>query len=149
MSYAVNFGVVPEPVYAGFGARLAAGAVDCALVWYAAKAALYGFDAFSTHYGLLDAGNQALFADVARPVALLAYFTAFEGGVGATPGKLMMQLQVKRADLRPQGFARALARNLAKGASVLTLGAGFMLPMFLAKRQALHDLIAGAVVVRG
>ena len=149
MSYAANFGVVPEPVYAGFGARLVAGAVDCLIVWYASSALLYGFDLVCTVDGLLDAQNQALFGDFARPLMLLSYASAFEGGVGATPGKMMMQLRVKGDQLQPAGFGRAVARNAAKTASVLTLGLGFMLPMFLSRRQALHDLIAGSVVVRG
>ena len=148
MSYAINFGVVPRPIYAGFGARLAAALIDFAIVWYAAKAALGGFDALCTQNGLLNTQAQATFADFARPAALLVYCIAFEGGVGATIGKMMMQLRVRGADGRPMGFGRAAGRNIAKAASLATLGLGFMLCMFAGKRQALHDFMAACVVVR-
>ena len=143
MSYATNFGVVPEPIYASLGARAAAAAVDCALVWYAVKAAL-----LCTQAGLPDAQTRALVADIARPAALLVYLIAFEGGVGATIGKMMMQLRVRGADGHPVGFGRAAGRNLAKAASVATLGLGLLPCLFLARRQALHDLLAACVVVR-
>ncbi len=148
MSYATNFGVVPEPVYAGFGARLAATAIDGTIVWYVVQAALDGFHALCLRYGLVDTQAQAVIAEAALPAALLLYFIAFEGGVGATLGKTMMQMRVRGSDGRRLGFGRAAARNLAKAASVATLGAGFMLSMFLGKRQALHDLMAACVVVR-
>ena len=148
MSYATNFGVVPEPVYAGFGARLAAASIDCGTVWYVVRAALGGLDVLCLRYGLLDAQAHAAFSATALPAALLVYLIAFEGGVGATLGKMMMQLRVRGADGRPLGFGRAAARNLAKAASVVTLGAGFMLCMFLGRRQALHDVMAACVVVR-
>ena len=148
MSYATNFGVVREPVFAGFTARAVAGAIDCTLVLYVARAALGGFGVVCDQNGLLDPQAQAAFGDFARPAALLVYYIAFEGGVGATLGKMMMQLRVSGADGAPLGFGRAAARNLAKAASLVTLGLGFMLPMFLARRQALHDLMAKCVVVR-
>ncbi len=148
MSYATNFGVVAEPVYAGFGARFAAMAIDCTLVWYVVQAALGGLDSLCTRYDIVDAQTHAMITHAALPVALLIYFTAFEGGVGATLGKTMMQLRVRGSDGSKLGFGRAAARNLAKVASITTLGIGFMLCMFLAKRQALHDLLAACVVVR-
>ena len=112
------------------------------------RTALGGLDVLCLRYGLLDPRAQAAFSAAALPAALLIYFIAFEGGVGATLGKMMMQLRVRRPDGRPLGFGRAAARNLAKAASVISLGAGFVLCMFLGKRQTLHDLMAACVVVR-
>ncbi len=148
MSYATNFGVVPQPVYAGSGARLAAAAIDGAIVFYAVKTALGGCDALCALNGLPDTHALATFADFARPAALLAYCIAFEGGVGATIGKMMMQLRVHGADGQPLGFGRAAGRNIAKAASLATLGLGFIPCMFAGRRQALHDLMAASVVVR-
>ncbi len=148
MSYATNFGVIPEPVYAGCGARMAATMIDCAVIWYVARALLGGFDDFCTQNGLLDGQAQAAFGAYARAAALLVYFIAFEGGVGATLGKMMMQLRVRSADGQPMGFYRAAGRNFAKAVSLGTLGLGFMPCMFPGRRQALHDLMASSVVVR-
>ena len=148
MSYATNFGVVPEPVYAGAGARIAATAIDCGTVCYVVQKALCGVDVLCARYPVLDAQTRVVFVQAALPVALLVYLIACEGGVGATLGKMMMQLRVRGADGRRLGFGRAAARNLAKAVSVLTLGAGFLPCLLLGRRQALHDLVAACVVVR-
>ena len=147
MSYAANFGVKPEAVYAGFGARLAAAVVDGAIVWEAAGAALWAIDALCAQ-GPLSAHDLEGLGWVLRPATALLYYAAFEGGTGATPGKMMMLLRVQAADGRAADLRLALARNLAKSLSALTLGIGFVLPMWTTRHRALHDLVAGSVVVR-
>jgi uncharacterized RDD family membrane protein YckC len=67
---------------------------------------------------------------------------------GGTLGELACGIQVTtRAGQRP-GFGRISGRYLAKGISWLPLGLGFPVQLFTPKRQALHDLIAGTVVIR-
>jgi uncharacterized RDD family membrane protein YckC len=45
-------------------------------------------------------------------------------------------------------FGRATVRYFAQYLSVLTLGVGYFIQPFTEKRQALHDMVAGTVVVR-
>ena len=68
---------------------------------------------------------------------------------GRTIGKWMAGLRIERRDGEPLSFARALVRHLLGYAlTALTLGLGFLLSAFDSKGRALHDLLAGTVVVR-
>lgn len=79
---------------------------------------------------------------------LLFYAPAMEGSrLQATVGKLALALEVQRKDGREVGFARAFLRNLAEALCLLTLGLGYLTALFTTRRQALHDLLTGTVVV--
>jgi uncharacterized RDD family membrane protein YckC len=68
---------------------------------------------------------------------------------GRTLGKWATGLRVERTGGEPLDFARALLRHTAGYLlSVLTLGVGFLAAAFSREGRALHDLIAGTVVVR-
>jgi uncharacterized RDD family membrane protein YckC/type II secretory pathway pseudopilin PulG len=66
----------------------------------------------------------------------------------ATLGK--MAIGIKVTDLRGQriGFWRATGRYYGQILSSLTLGIGFIMAGFTKRRQALHDKVAGTLVVR-
>jgi uncharacterized RDD family membrane protein YckC len=58
-------------------------------------------------------------------------------------------LRIERRDGERAGFARTLLRHtLGYLLSLLTLGLGFLLAAFNREGRALHDLLAGTVVVR-
>ena len=79
---------------------------------------------------------------------LLFYAPLMESGrLHATIGKLALALQVQRKDGGELGFARAFLRNLAEALCILTFGLGYLVALFTTRRQALHDLILGTVVV--
>jgi uncharacterized RDD family membrane protein YckC len=65
-----------------------------------------------------------------------------------TVGKMALGLVVGDIDGGGLGFVRSLLRNLAKIISSIPLGIGFLLAAFTARKQALHDLITKAVVMR-
>jgi uncharacterized RDD family membrane protein YckC len=77
------------------------------------------------------------------------YSAIFEAATGGTPGKLLLKVHVARADGSKLGFGRALLRVGGKLLSTLFLGLGFLVAAFNGRRQALHDFIAGTVVLRG
>ena len=54
---------------------------------------------------------------------------------------------VRRKDGGDVGFARAFLRNLAEALCVLSLTVGYLIALFTTRRQALHDLLLGTVVV--
>ena len=86
---------------------------------------------------------------IALAVALLN-FLVLPGFTGRTLGKWVTGLRVERRDGEPLDFPRALLRHtVGYLASLLTLGFGFLLAAFNGEGRALHDLIAGTVVVRG
>jgi uncharacterized RDD family membrane protein YckC len=72
--------------------------------------------------------------------------TAFSG---RTIGKWVAGLRIERRDGEPLSIGRALLRHLAGyPLTLLTLGVGFLLAAFSAEGRALHDFLAGTVVVR-
>ena len=66
----------------------------------------------------------------------------------ATVGKMALGIQVTDLEGNRISFGKALGRNLAKIISALIFYIGFIMAAFTAKKQALHDMIAGTLVVK-
>jgi uncharacterized RDD family membrane protein YckC len=66
----------------------------------------------------------------------------------ATLGKSLLGLVVADVDGGGISIGRSLLRNLAKIISAIPFGIGFLLAAFTSRKQALHDLITKAVVMR-
>lgn len=99
-----------------------------------------------TFYPVVFGADAALY--VWPSVAL--YFIAFEASpLRGTPGKRICGLQVLARNGDRAGIVRVFARTVAKLLSGVVLGIGFLLCIFTARRQALHDLITRSVVVAG
>ena len=82
-------------------------------------------------------------------LVLLIYKAAMESSPRqASLGKLAFDLRVTSLGGERISFLRALARNVALPLSAVILCTGFVMAAFTAHRQALHDLIAGTLVVR-
>src|ERR1700722_17732620 len=77
------------------------------------------------------------------------YFSLMESSVWqATLGKKALGLTVTDLEGRRISFGRATGRYFAKILSTLTIGIGYLMAGFTAKKQALHDMIAGTLVLR-
>ena len=77
------------------------------------------------------------------------YFAFFESSAWqATPGKRILRLYVTDMQGRPVSFGRATIRYFGKMISGLTFMVGYVLAGFTEKKQALHDIIAGCLVMR-
>jgi len=130
--------------YAGFWRRLLAYLIDSVL--------LFGVQIS------LAAGVVLLAPDDVRAVANLApvsaalswaYFALMESSpLSATVGKLALGLYVTDSQGDPISFPRASARYWLKIASTLTLMVGWLMVGFIPQKQALHDVIAGTLVLR-
>jgi uncharacterized RDD family membrane protein YckC len=79
------------------------------------------------------------------------YFAAMEASPWrATLAKWVVGVKVTTLDGQRIGFGRATARLLAKfGLSLALLRLGFVLAGVDARKQALHDKVAGTLVMRG
>ena len=67
----------------------------------------------------------------------------------ATPGKLLFGLRLVKADGRPAGIVRIVARCLAKVlAGAPTLGIGYLVVLFDEQKRGLHDFLCGTRVVK-
>ena len=127
--------------YAGFWARVAALIVDNAVVTLFCLVLIAGAS---------FAGDAAVL--VAMAVCLLfalLYWPLLECSVRqATFGKQLLGIQVTELEGGRLSFARSLLRNLAKIVSSLLFFTGFLLAGLTARKQALHDVIVGCLVVR-
>ena len=71
------------------------------------------------------------------------------GLTGRTVGKWATGLRIERVTGEQIGIGRALLRHfVGYPVSFLPLGIGFLIAAFTARGRALHDLIAGTIVVR-
>jgi uncharacterized RDD family membrane protein YckC len=77
------------------------------------------------------------------------YFALLESSSSqATLGKMVLGLKVTGLDGDRITFLRATGRYVAKILSALILLIGFLMVAFTEKKQGLHDLIAGTLVVK-
>jgi uncharacterized RDD family membrane protein YckC len=133
-----------EILYAGFWRRVLAYLIDSAL--------LVGveFILFSSVY-VLAPGNLDALGNVA-PVCVAigwAYYVLFESSPArGTPGKLAVGLYVADVHGDPISFWRAVLRNALKTLSTLLCFAGWVMASFTPRKQTLHDLLAGTLVLR-
>lgn len=141
--------VTPAARRAGFWQRGLALLIDGVIA--AAGIGLVGFTLTQAYLSTFprDADGAALLATSAGAVILWLYGALFESGAeGATPGKRLVGLQVRRLDGLELGFWRASARAAAKALSSVLLMLGFLLGAGRS-RLALHDRITGTQVLRG
>lgn len=131
------------PVYSGFWRRVAAIAVDAVLL-----AAL--MLAISEAVGWPGLLLRDEFAPRLGAFAVsLVYFVGFESsGWQGTPGKRAVRIKVTDLSGHRIGIPRALWRHVAELLSVVLYFTGFLLAAFTRRRQCLHDLMAGTLVVR-
>ncbi len=132
--------------FAPLGARFVAAATDLALCALTTGAVIYAFGLWRTMISGADAA-------VWQPVMLLAvimflYLTTALVLSGTTLGARLFGLSTVAAE---DGFIPALPQAAARTALyllvLLTGGLGLITVFFSSERRALHDLIAGTVVV--
>ncbi len=155
-------------VYAGLGRRFVAFIVDFILIalfgiiavtfFNLANGIMYLYYIVAAHApisSLTEAGTPiAALGPIVAAIGLLViivpwlYYAGFESSRGhATPGKVLMRLEV--TDLSGNGisFARATLRFFGKFISTLIIFIGFLMIGLTKKRQGLHDKIAGCLVL--
>jgi uncharacterized RDD family membrane protein YckC len=149
---------VPRAVYAGFWLRAIAYLIDSVIL-----ALVLGMfvllpvlqnnhvapnlrDMWTFYNG---GSRQATAIALLFDLANWLYFASFESSKWqATPGKRVLNLSVTDMAGGRISFLRATGRHFAKFLSVLTFFFGFVMIGFTEKKQGLHDLIAGCLVVR-
>jgi len=127
---------------AGFWLRVVAFIVDYALLLILGAAMMMGAD---------SVGGEEMIPIAYWLWVLLTflYWPVLESTARrATLGKGLLGLVVADADGGRLSFVRSLLRNLAKIISSIPFGIGFLLAAFTDRKQALHDLITKAVVLR-
>lgn len=129
-----------EALHAGFWRRVGAYFIDSIVIMIGAFAVVLA----------LSWSERALRASGLVTLILLAvYFIAMHSSPWqATVGKWLMGVKVTDRSGNRIGVGRATGRFFALFLSSLTLGIGYALAGVTARRQALHDMVAGTLVVR-
>jgi uncharacterized RDD family membrane protein YckC len=137
--------------YAGFWLRFAAYCIDAivAMVFLFVATSLFGTGmAISPSYS--DQVSPAFWALIGIfYLGIILYFPLMESSKWqATLGKRAVGIRVTDLDGRRIDFGRALGRLFAKIISGIILYIGFIMAGFTDRKQGLHDIIAGTLVIK-
>lgn len=98
---------------------------------------------------MTGSSRQAIALQLLMNLILVLYCAAFESSAWqATPGKRVLRIYVTDLSGDRLSFSRAAGRNVGKILEQFTLFIGFVMAGFTAKKQALHDIVAGCLVLR-
>jgi uncharacterized RDD family membrane protein YckC len=135
--------------YAGFASRFAAFVADLVVLTgiFMLVLAAINFAATILTGKSIDFNRSDTWVVIAYFVWGFIYFAHFWGLNGRTAGGALFGLQVLTGDGSDVSGRRAIGRTLAFPLSFLLLGLGFLGILLGDRRRALHDVIAGTVVV--
>lgn len=136
----------PPPLYAGFWLRVAASLIDTlwlGILIYALLALLIGPEALQSH---MPYSPLRFVLEWVLPIAVIIAFWVFRS---ATPGKMLLKLQVVDAQTRgPVPVPRLLLRYAGYYVATIPFGVGLLWVGWDARKQGWHDKMAGTVVIR-
>ncbi len=143
-------GDVANLEYAGFGRRFAAVFIDGFItnVLGFAIGIFIGFVFVGAGVDPSTPGPQALLSLLGLLVSWLYEAGMIASSYQATLGKKAMGIYVTDLDGRPIGFMRSTGRFFGKIISAVILLIGYLMQPFTQKKQALHDIMAGTLVVK-
>lgn len=128
-------------VYSGFWRRFAAFFIDVLVLLIPSVVLLFICIA-------LGFGEDSVMTNLANGILGLVYFAGMESSsYQGTIGKRAMGIRVCDMDGKQLSFANALGRYFGKILSSLLLCIGYLMIAFTSRKQALHDMMAGTVVL--
>jgi uncharacterized RDD family membrane protein YckC len=93
--------------------------------------------------------SMVSFPQVILFVVMIIYYSIMEASrYQASLGKIALELKVTDVRGAPLTFSKAMIRNVAKIVSSFLLMTGYIVIAFTKKKQALHDFIAGTLVIK-
>jgi uncharacterized RDD family membrane protein YckC len=148
--------IAQDIVYAGFLRRWAALFIDSiilSVVFYAlmmlfGMAAVFGSASLGAGNGAAALNGMLVMMNLLYFLLAGAYYSLLESSSNqATVGKMALGIKVTDRDGQRLSFAHALGRWAAASISYLTFYIGFFLAGWTERKQALHDFVAGTLVV--
>jgi uncharacterized RDD family membrane protein YckC len=149
--------------YAGFWKRFAAYLIDSIVIGMVAMIVILPFfivmgfgiamtamseDSEQVIPAVIGAVIGYLFIILLAIVGQWLYFALMESSKHqGTLGKMALGIKVTDVAGNRLTFGRATGRYFAKIISGMTMGIGYLLAAFTEKKQALHDMIAGCLVL--
>ena len=139
--------------YAGFWLRVGASIIDAVILLIINILVGLFFSLllnflYSSH--LISVGRLfILFMPILYLIPFWFYSSLFESSSHqATLGKMAVGIKVTDLSGNRISFARATGRFFSRFISVVIIFIGFIMVAFTEKKQALHDIIAGTLVVK-
>lgn len=135
-------------MYAGFWRRVVAAILDglvLGIVTVPLNLALGG----GSDVGSDQMAYSPAASSIGTALSWLYYALMESSAKQATLGKMAMGIMVTDLEGRRIGFGKATGRYFAKILSALILLIGFLMVAFTARKQGLHDILAGTLVVKG
>jgi uncharacterized RDD family membrane protein YckC len=156
--------ILPSP-YAGFWLRVVAHLIDNLLlgigigILVLIGVAMVGIDSIRSMIEGMNGEDFQMPGPIISAIVLVAFASIVLGWIynaamessrhQGTLGKMALGLIVTDLQGRPIGFAHATGRYFAKIITgLIPLGIGYAMAGFTEKKQALHDMIAGCLVLR-
>lgn len=135
----------PKVLRAGFWARAGAYILDYVILCVGIFVLFFIFGII----GVMNGENAERSGTGWGILIFWLYFAFLESGPRqATIGKRLLSIKVVTLDGDAPSFWRATGRHFAKILSGLFFCIGFLMCLFTAKKQCLHDIMAGCLVVR-
>jgi uncharacterized RDD family membrane protein YckC len=138
--------VTGTTTYAGFWRRVAAFIVDGLLLSVVTVPLTLAFGGYDYQADPAAASSASTLSTV---ITWLYYALMESSAKQATVGKMALGIVVTDLEGRRIGFGRATGRHFAKILSALIIGIGFLMVAFTQRKQGLHDMLAGTLVVKG
>ena len=137
--------------YAGFWKRLAALVIDYTIVFVSMFVLFLGLGILVAILNGTDTYSADDWESMVNCFSFIAFWMYFAGMESSryqgTLGKVMLRIKVTDLSGQPISFGRACGRHFSKIISGILLGIGYLMAAFTQKKQALHDMIAGCLVV--
>lgn len=154
--------MVVAPPFAGFWRRAFACIVDGILinillsplyfgwVWPAltASSADRSPDEMDPAQAFAIMGTMMGYVLVAAVLETIYYAALDSSSYQASLGKMAFGIRITDLEGRRISFGRALLRRLARIVTAFTIGIGFLMVLWTRRRQTLHDMMVGTLVVR-
>ena len=143
-----------SPTYAGFWERFAACLLDGLLHFILSlilcSPFIFAILIASPHLDedVLSLLFQIIYYCITIPLGFL-YFTIFESSsYQGTPGKMVLGIKVVNLNKGPVSFGQASGRYFGKIISYMICYIGFIMAAFTDKKQGLHDMMAGTLIIK-
>lgn len=141
---------MPQHKLATLWSRVGAGLIDAIIVVTLTGVACFGWSINEGMQGIVQSESiwnaRGLLVALAVDLVYAVYFMS--GSKQSTPGQRALNVRIAKVDGSDVGVGSALGRYLVSLISSILLKIGFLIAVFTARKQTLHDLAAGTIVVK-
>ena len=134
--------------YAGFWKRVVAALIDFIIVTIGSTVAIYLVLIMMLRTGTNDPAILENWERILGFIIAWLYYAGMESSsTQATLGKKALGIKVTDLEGNSIGFGKATRRYFGKIISAVIMMIGFLMVAFTQKKQGLHDMMAGCLVV--